>query len=425
MNNNLASDQGVPACSLPSRPVDRVGVLGAGQMGAGIAAAMVRAGLWAAMVDLNTSLLDIGRKRVSEVIGGKDGRTGVPDEKTNEILSKLETSTSLAILSGCDAVIEAVTEDEAIKIGMFRELEAVVNPAAILASNTSTIPISRLARAITDPGRFAGMHFFHPVHRMGLIEVIRGEQTSDQTTAALVALAIRLEKTPIVVRDCPGFLVTRVMFPYLSQALSLLEEGVSIDAIDAAAVGFGMPMGPIAVIDLVGLDTVLAISRVMAQGYPDRARCSPLLAELVRMGRLGRKSGAGFRNHSNKGSRPVSDPTLEPLLSEYRLEAETPAQEVIVDRLFISMLLEAIRVLEDDIVRNPADIDAGVILGLGFPKTRGGILGWCDTEGAGAIMNRLVRYSRHGPWFQPPASLRRMALEHTFFRDRAGHENCP
>ncbi len=253
------------------------------------------------------------------------------------------------------------------------------------------------------------MHFFHPAQRMELVEVIRGDQTDDQTVIALVNLARRLGKTPIVVRDCPGFLVTRVLFPYLSQALELLLEGVPMDAIDAAAVRFGMPTGPIALHDFIGLDTVLAISRVMAEGYPDRVRTNPLLVEMVSLGRLGQKTGAGFRKHDRNQSRPTADPAFESLLRRYKhkLQAadELPVQDEIVDRLFLPMLLEAVRTVDEGIVSKAADVDTGVILGLGFPAFRGGLFGWLASEGPGAILARLARYQQFGPAFQPPASL--------------------
>ena len=183
-----------------------------------------------------------------------------------------------------------------------------------------------------------------------------------------------------------------MLFPYLSQALELLLEGVPMDAIDAAAVQFGMPTGPIALYDFIGLDTVLAISRVMAEGYPDRVQTSPLLVEMVRLGRLGQKSGAGFRKHDRNELRRAADPAFESLLRQYQhqhhADSHSPAQEEITDRLFLPMLLEAIRAVDDGIVRDPADVDVGVTLGLAFPASRGGILAWCDSEGAGAIMDR-------------------------------------
>ena len=254
----------------------RAGVLGAGQMGAGIAATLLRSDISTILIDVNPDILEAGSARARQLaIGRSKGKAGqAVVAESARIASLLSTSTSLAPLADCGVVIEAVTENEAIKTGIFQALGAVLHDDAILASNTSTIPISRMARSWVHPKRFAGMHFFHPAQRMELVEVIRGEQTDDQTVSTLVDLAKTLGKTPIVVRDCPGFLVTRVLFPYLSQALELLLEGVPMDAIDAAAVQFGMPTGPIALYDFIGLDTVLAISRVMAEGYPDRANQS-------------------------------------------------------------------------------------------------------------------------------------------------------
>lgn len=391
----------------------RVGVLGAGQMGAGIAATLLRSGISTSMVDVNPDILEAGSARARQLAAGrsKSQSEKADDSGSARIASLLSTSTTPAPLADCDVVIEAVTENEAIKTGIFLALGDVLREEAILASNTSTIPISRMARSWAHPERFAGMHFFHPAQRMELVEVIRGEQTDGQTMESLVNLASRLGKTPIVVRDCPGFLVTRVLFPYLSQALELLLAGVPMDTVDAAAVQFGMPTGPIALQDFIGLDTVLAISRVMAEGYPDRARTSPLLVEMVRMGRLGQKSGAGFRKHDRNVSRPAADPAFEPLLRHYQHHStgHSPDQQEITDRLFLPMLFEAIKAMDEGIVSNPADVDTGVTLGLAFPASRGGILAWCDSEGSGVISDRAARYEFLGPAFHPPASLARMA----------------
>ena len=391
----------------------RAGVLGAGQMGAGIAATLIRAGIFTTMVDVNSAILATGSDRARQLAAGRSkGKSGLADDaELARITSLLGASTNPAPLADCDVVIEAVTENEAVKTGIFQALAGVLGDEVILASNTSTIPISRMARSWVHPERFAGMHFFHPAQRMELVEVIRGEQTGEQTVAALVDLSRRLGKKPIVVRDCPGFLVTRVLFPYLSEALELLLEGVPMEAIDAAAVQFGMPTGPIALHDFIGLDTVLAISRVMAEGYPDRARTSPLLVEMVRLGRLGQKSGAGFRKHDRNLSSPAADPAFESLLHRFQHHTLRPSatQEEITDRLFLPMLLEAIRAVNDGIVRDPADVDIGVTLGLGFPASRGGIFAWYHSVGADAIMDRLPRYEHLGPTFQQPASLPRMA----------------
>jgi 3-hydroxyacyl-CoA dehydrogenase len=418
MKNRLASGNRVADPAVITREVRRVGVLGAGQMGAGIAAVHVHAGLPLVMVDVNATVIDAGAKRVADVLKSGVRNNRATNEDVVRDLSRLKASTSTEVLCDCDVIIEAITEDEELKKSSFSALGGLAGERSILASNTSTIPISRMAQASLRPDRFAGMHFFHPVHRMELVEVIRGELTSDETVATLVALAQKLGKTPIVVRDCPGFLVTRVLYPYWSQAIELLREGASMDQIDEVAVRFGMPAGPVAVLDLVGLDTVLAISKVMAAGYPGRVEVSPLLEEMVKKGLLGQKAGAGFRNFHDKTARPVSERTCVNLLTSLQLASVAPGEQEIEDRLFLPMLLEAIRTLEDGIVRDPDDVDIGVMLGFGFPAFRCGVLGWCDAEGAGGILSRLARYQAAGALFQPPETLTWMARERKSFRPR-------
>lgn len=381
-------------------------------MGSGIAAVLVRAGITTRLVDVNPAALDTATRRVRQIVAR--GTTSESAE-ADHVGSLLSTSTDLNILSDCDAVIEAVIEDEAVKTRTFRELADVLGAGAVVASNTSTIPISGMARAWPHPERFAGMHFFHPVHRMDLVEVIRGERTGEETIEALTSLARRLGKTPIVVKDGPGFLTTRVLYPYLSQAVTMLQEGAAMDAIDAAAERFGMAMGPVALLDLVGLDTALGIAKVMAGAFPERFTVNSLLLALVSVGRLGRKSGAGFRKFDASAPRGVADPAFESLLADHHLRREALGEDEITDRLFLSMLLESIRVLDEGIVRSAADLDRGVMLGLGFPAARGGILAWADREGAEAILRRVERYKAQGASFTPPASLVRMAAEHGSF----------
>jgi len=299
------------------------------------------------------------------------------------MLGRLSTGTGHALLADRDVVIEAITEDETVKTATYKELAKVMKPGTILASNTSTISITRMAGSAPDPARFIGMHFFSPVDRMELVEVIRGEKTSDETVATIVALAKRIKKTPIVVRDCPGFLVNRVLFPYMNEALLLLEEGVPMDAIDKATTKFGMPMGPIALQDMVGIDVSFYAGQVIAAAFPDRAIRSKVLNDLVKGGRLGKKTGAGFRKHGGKSSRPAPDPDFQAILQSHQIVEKTMDPAEITDRLFLPMLVEATRVLEEKIVREPADVDMGLILGIGFPPFRGGILRWCDAEGAG------------------------------------------
>jgi 3-hydroxyacyl-CoA dehydrogenase/enoyl-CoA hydratase/3-hydroxybutyryl-CoA epimerase/3-hydroxyacyl-CoA dehydrogenase/enoyl-CoA hydratase/3-hydroxybutyryl-CoA epimerase/enoyl-CoA isomerase len=408
MQQRLARDPGVEDPDVRPRDVHRVGVLGAGLMGAGIATAHARSGIPTSMVDVDDARIAAGLNRAEEVVMSriKIGRATPRDMA--QMLGLLSTSTTQNVFADCDVVVEAVTEDERVKTGMYRELAGVLKPDAILASNTSTISITRMAESAPDPSRFVGMHFFYPVDRMELVEVIRGEKTSDETVATIVALAKRIRKTPIVVRDCAGFLVNRVLFPYMNEALLLLQEGVPMDEIDKAATSFGMPMGPIALQDLVGLDTSLYAGKVLADAYPDRAVASPILAELVQAGRLGKKTGAGFRQYGKKGDKGTPDPAVEPILAKHRSGTRPDASQL-QDRLFLPMLLEATRVLEEGIVREPADADMGLILGIGFPPFKGGILRWADSLGAAEVLKRLEPYQPLGARFRPTESLARMA----------------
>jgi 3-hydroxyacyl-CoA dehydrogenase / enoyl-CoA hydratase / 3-hydroxybutyryl-CoA epimerase / enoyl-CoA isomerase len=408
MGQRLARDPGVSDPSVKPREVKRVGVLGAGQMGSGIATAHARSGVPTVMVDVDDERVAAGMAKAKDVVMSriKIGRAS-PMDMAN-MLGLLNTATSHAVFADCDVVVEAVTENEKVKTSMYRELAKVLKPDAILASNTSTISITRMAESAPDPSRFVGMHFFYPVDRMELVEVIRGEKTSDETVATIVALAKRVRKTPIVVKDCAGFLVNRLLFPYMNEALLLLSEGASINAIDKAATRFGMPMGPIALEDLVGLDTACFAGHVMLKAYPDRAVATPVLDELVKAGRLGQKSGAGFRKFDAKGKARL-DPAFDAILAKYKTGDRVPADAEITDRMFLAMLVEATRTLEEGIVRDPADVDMGLIYGIGFPPFKGGILRWADSEGLAKIVEKLGQYAKLGKRFEPTESLKKLA----------------
>jgi 3-hydroxyacyl-CoA dehydrogenase/enoyl-CoA hydratase/3-hydroxybutyryl-CoA epimerase/3-hydroxyacyl-CoA dehydrogenase/enoyl-CoA hydratase/3-hydroxybutyryl-CoA epimerase/enoyl-CoA isomerase len=249
------------------------------------------------------------------------------------------------------------------------------------------------------------MHFFNPVKRMKLVEVIRGEQTSDATIAQAVALGRQLGKMPIVVMDGPGFLVNRLLSPYLNESLELIHDGQSPRAIDAAATDFGMPLGPLALYDLVGLDTAFYAGRTMYEAFPDRVRASPILPALSKWGRLGRKNGQGFFQYREGVAEPIDDPAAEALLKNYVRNEVPLTPEQMQDRLLLSMLLEACRVLEEGRVRDPRDIDLGVIFGLGFPAFRGGILFWAEQQGGDAILRKLEPWRERGGRFVPPQIL--------------------
>lgn len=408
----LAKDTGSADTKVQPKPVRQVGVIGAGIMGAGIAGAHVRRGVPAVMLDSAPAAVEKG---IATITKGLFGRVEIGRMTATEAagaLAMLSTSMTVQALADRDVVIEAIVENEDAKVKLYGEVQKVMHPGAILASNTSTISITRMATSVADPGRFAGMHFFNPVDRMQLVEVIRGEKTSEETVVTLVALARRISKTPIVVRDCPGFLVNRILFPYINESLLLLEEGVPPRALDKAATAFGMPMGPVTLNDLVGLDTSLYAGRVVNTAFADRAVSTRLLEELVAAGRLGQKSGAGFYSYA-KGGKGADDPALAGILAKVRRPGGKPeAQaEEIQDRLFLPMLTETTRVLMEGIVRDPGDVDLGLLLGIGFPAFRGGLLRWADTLGIQKVMEKLGKYEGLGARFQPTELLRKMAAE--------------
>jgi 3-hydroxyacyl-CoA dehydrogenase / enoyl-CoA hydratase / 3-hydroxybutyryl-CoA epimerase / enoyl-CoA isomerase len=408
MKNRLTRDPGVSDPSVKPRTVNSAGVLGAGLMGAGIATAHARSGMRTAMVDVDDARVADGLKRAEDVVTSRIKIGRATPQDLAKMLALLSTSTSTKIFADCDVVIEAVTENEAGKKEVYGQLAKVIRDDAILASNTSTISITRLAQSSPHPERFVGMHFFNPVDRMELVEVIRGEKTSDETVATIVALAKKIRKTPIVVNDCAGFLVNRVLFPYMNESLILLQDGASVEAVDRAATRFGMPMGPLILTDLVGLDTAVYAGRVVAKAYPDRTVTSGILEEMLKASPGDKKSLMKFWQ-SDKRSKPQTNPAAEAIIAKHRTGKREIDEQEITDRLFLPMLLEATRVLEEKIVREPADVDMGLILGIGFPPFRGGILRWCDSEGASAVVERLGRYASLGKRFEPTESLLRLA----------------
>jgi 3-hydroxyacyl-CoA dehydrogenase/enoyl-CoA hydratase/3-hydroxybutyryl-CoA epimerase/3-hydroxyacyl-CoA dehydrogenase/enoyl-CoA hydratase/3-hydroxybutyryl-CoA epimerase/enoyl-CoA isomerase len=410
MTQRLQKDPGVSDAAVQPRAVERVGVLGAGLMGAGIAGAHVRRGIPVLMLDSDARALEKGVAANVKVLQARiDIGRATPADMV-QALGRLSTTQALAALADRDLVIEAVVENEEVKTALYAQLQAVLKPDALLASNTSTISITRMARAWPRPENFAGLHFFNPVDRMQLVEVIRGERTGDATVVTLVALAKRIGKTPIVVRDCPGFLVNRILFPYINESLLLLEEGAAPRALDRAATAFGMPMGPVTLNDLVGLDTSLYAGRVINTAFANRAVPTRVLDELVKAGRLGQKTGAGFYSYA-RGSRGADDPFLTALLGRLGARPRDFSQEELQDRLFLPMLTEASRVLTEGIVREPADVDMGLILGIGFPAYRGGLLRWADSLGLLAVLERLRKYEALGPRYAPTEQMKKLAAE--------------
>jgi 3-hydroxyacyl-CoA dehydrogenase/enoyl-CoA hydratase/3-hydroxybutyryl-CoA epimerase/3-hydroxyacyl-CoA dehydrogenase/enoyl-CoA hydratase/3-hydroxybutyryl-CoA epimerase/enoyl-CoA isomerase len=409
-SQRLAKDTGVADAKVQPRPVGQVGVVGAGIMGSGIAGANVRRGVPVLMLDSVPAALEKGVANIARGIEYRVGTGRMTAADAVASLARLSTSLAMTALADRDVVIEAIVENEEAKTKLFGQVEKIVPQGAILASNTSTISITRMAKAVSRPDSFAGMHYFNPVDRMQLVEVIRGEKTSDLTVATLVALARRIGKTPIVVRDCPGFLVNRILFPYMNEAILMLEEGADPRAIDRAAKKFGMPMGPITLQDVVGLDTSLYAGRVIDAAFADRAVKTRVIAELVAAGRLGQKTGAGFFSYA-KGPKGADDPAVAAILQKCRTGQREIGEEEITDRLFLPMLVEATRVLAEGIVREPGDVDMGLLLGIGFPRFRGGILRWADNVGLPRVLERLAKYEKLGLRFRPTEMLVKLAAE--------------
>jgi 3-hydroxyacyl-CoA dehydrogenase/enoyl-CoA hydratase/carnithine racemase len=408
LSDHNKKDTGVAGPVQP-RSIASVAVIGAGIMGAGIAAAAARRGLPVAITDANAEALARGVQNVIEE-AAYDKSAGAPTAaRMLQLAPLVNGTTSDDELAAADLVIEAVVENLDVKRQVYARLEPRLGDDAILASNTSTIPIARLAEGLARPERFLGIHFFNPVRKMPLVEVIRGPRTDDQTVATAVALAKRIGKSPIVVNDGPGFLVNRLLLPYMNEAVELVLDGVPIDDVDKAARRFGMPMGPIALFDVVGLDTALYAGSVMAEAFPDRAIKSPLVERLVQAGRLGQKSGAGFFKYGGKDKKGQPDPALEDLLRPLVRGAERISREQIVDRLFMPMLLEATRVIAENIVRDVRDVDLGLIWGIGFPPFRGGLLFWADTLGPVEILKRLEPLRSLGSRMEPTPMLEELA----------------
>lgn len=401
-------DTGLEKKEVAPRELKSIGVIGAGIMGAGIAEASLKREFSVALTDANPDALLKGARSVMDGVAYSKQKKGPDVERAVKFSPLLKATTHLAEVAGCDLVIEAVVENIDAKRDLYARLEPQLRETAILASNTSTIPITRLAEKLARPAQFCGIHFFNPVRKMQLVEVIRGQQTSDETIATAVAYAKKIGKMPIVVNDGPGFLVNRLLLPYLNEALELLAEGASIESIDKAAVKFGMPLGPIALFDMVGIDTAMYAGRVMWEAFPDRIVASPILPALVKAGRLGQKTGAGFFKYNAKG-KAEADPAAQAIIDRYKRSEQTFTTDQLIWRLFLPMLLEATRALDDHIVRDPRDIDLGLIFGLGFPPFKGGLMFWADTVGADMLVEMLKPLEHLGKRGQPTERLLNMA----------------
>ncbi len=381
--------------------VKRSAVLGAGIMGGGIAYQSAVKGIPSLMKDIAQEGLDAGMAEAGSLLSKRVSRGRLSAEKMAEALTRIDPTLSYDGIDQCDIIVEAVVENTKVKKIVLAECESLCADDAVLCSNTSTIQITELATALKRPENFCGMHFFNPVHRMPLVEVIRGKQSSDEAIARTMAYALALGKTPILVNDCAGFLVNRVLFPYLGSANQLVHEGVDFTHIDKVMENFGWPMGPAYLQDVVGLDTCDHASAVMAEAFPDRMQpdFKGAASLLFEAGRLGQKNDKGFYQYlpDKKGRmQKQPDPAVAGLLEGNVASPTSMDDEEIIDRLMVPMALELVRCLDEGIVATPAEADMALIMGIGFPMFRGGICRYIDTMGAAAFCEKARKYEHLG-----------------------------
>ena len=394
----LKKDSGVDDPAVKPRAVERVGVLGGGLMGSGIAFVTVSAGLPVRLRERDDAAAAHGLGAVRALLDERVKRRSIDRLERAEKMRLLTATTGWSGLERVDVLVEAVFEDLALKQEMVRAFEAV-NPTGIFASNTSSIPIARIAEASAHPGTVLGMHYFSPVQKMPLLEVIVTDRTSPEATVTAVALGKRQGKTVIVVRDGPGFYTSRILAPYMNEAAHLLLEGAAVEDLDRALVDFGFPVGPITLLDEVGIDVGDKVGKILHEAFGDRMAPPAALHDVVAAGRLGRKNGKGFYTYGGKEKRV--DATVYDLLPGGRARKRIPAAEI-QERVVLQMVNEAVRCLGEGILRSARDGDVGAVFGLGFPPFRGGPFRWADTVGTRALLGKLERLrERHGERFAP------------------------
>lgn len=400
--------------------VKQAAVLGAGVMGGGIAYQSALKGIPIVMKDINNEALELGLGEVKKLLGKRVSQGRMTAEEMANTLTRINSTLTYGDVANTNIVVEAVVENVKIKKSVLAELEDIVSETTILASNTSTISITELASATKHPERICGMHFFNPVPVMPLVEVIRGEKTSDETIATTVAYAQAIGKNPIVVNDCPGFLVNRILFPYLNAFEQLVHDGADYLQIDKVMEGFGWPMGPAYLLDVIGTDIACHASEVMAEGFPDRLKLNfKTASELMHeKGRLGQKSGSGYYKYEpDRRGKPkkMVDEEATRLVSQITSYKRDFTNEEIIERMMVALCLETVRCIEDGIVDSPAAADMGLIWGIGFPPFRGGALRYIDALGARAFCELADKYAGIGAAYKAPELLRSMASNNARF----------
>lgn len=395
-------------------PVKQAAVLGAGIMGGGVAYQSASKGTPIIMKDIRPDALELGLSEANKLFNGQVERGRLTTEKAFKAMNAIVPALSYGEFEHVDLVVEAVVENVKIKKSVLAEVETKIADDAILTSNTSTISITELAKDLKRPENFCGMHFFNPVHRMPLVEVIRGEKTSDAAIAKTVAYAQAMGKTPVVVNDCPGFLVNRVLFPYFAGFSLMMQEGADFQVVDKTMEKFGWPMGPAYLLDVVGIDTAYHADQVMAEGFPDRMKHEGTNAvdRLFELERFGQKNGKGFYTYTpdRKGKpKKIFNEEINELLAPVVTSQSELTEDDIVARMMIPLCIETVRCLEGNIVATAAEADMGLIYGIGFPPYLGGALHYLDQMGLQAFCDLADKYSHLGKLYEPTAKMREMA----------------
>jgi len=410
INKGALEKGAVRPANVPDQKVSKIGIIGAGMMGAGIAYVSANAGIEAVLIDQKQDAADKGKSYSEGILDKGISRKKVTPEKKAEVLARITATTDYAALKGCDLIVEAVFEDPAIKADVTAKVEAVVDAKCIFATNTSTLPITDLAKASARAEQFIGIHFFSPVDRMLLVEIIKGKQTGDRAVAKALDFARQIRKTPIVVNDARFFYANRCIIPYINEGIRMVAEGVNPALIENAARLVGMPLGPLQLVDETSIDLGVKIAQAtkaaMGDAYPDDT-VDEVLNWLADAGRLGRKAAAGFYDYNDKGKRSG---LFNGLAAKYApLDAQPELTEV-QHRLLFAQVLEAVRAFEDGVLMDIREGDVGAILGWGFAPWSGGPFSWLDMIGAAqAVDFCAVLEAAHGARFAAPALLQDLA----------------
>lgn len=390
--------------------VTKMAVLGAGTMGGGIAQLGADKGLEVRMKDINTQAIALGFQQAQMIWGKLVKKKKLTSYEYQQKLDRISGGTTFDGFKNTDVVVEAIIEDMEIKKKVLAETYKHCKEDVILATNTSSLSVNEMAKGIPRPENFVGMHFFNPVHKMPLVEVVKGEHSSDVAIATIFDLCKRMGKTPVVMKDGPGFLVNRLLLPYLNEAVYLLEEGYSVEDIDKAFLSFGMPMGPLHLIDEIGIDVGVKVAKIFHKAFGERAAPSKIMLKVGETGRLGKKNRKGFYLYDEKGYKLNLDPKI---YADLGLSQPTKKLDpkIGIDRGIFAMINEAaLAFLDDKIVATPQDVDMCMIMGTGFPPFRGGLLRYADSLGSEKIVDSLEEFAvKFGPRFKPSNPLKQMA----------------